>query len=125
MVPFYENPIALLGIDTGHKRVSNPVMDEATGEPSQPRQLVKQNSGVAIVAPYYKIRELIEGDALMGQRKERSKAVRDDPEAATLDTAENNPEEDEHSRFERLTDKLLKVPKKELDEKREEEREES
>ena len=122
VIPLHENPIALLGIDTGHKRVSHPVLDEATGEPSQPRQLVKQNSGVAIVAPYYKIRELIEGDALMGQRKERSKAVRDDPEAATLDTAENNPEEDEFDHFEDLTGKLLKVPKKELDEKRKEEK---
>jgi hypothetical protein len=60
MMPFYSETIGLLGIDTGHKPLTNPVLEKHTRKPSEPEQVVEQNSGVAIVAPYYKIREVLE-----------------------------------------------------------------
>jgi hypothetical protein len=66
MMPFYSETIGLLGIDTGHKPITNAVLDGATGKPVEPREDVQQNSGVAIVTPYYKIREVLECDELRG-----------------------------------------------------------
>lgn len=60
MMPFFSEAIGLLGIDTGHKRVSSPVLQRSTGKAVEPAQLVEQNSGVAIIAPYYKIQEALE-----------------------------------------------------------------
>jgi hypothetical protein len=60
MMPFYSETIGLLGIDTGHKPLTHPVLDRDSRTPSSPEQVVQQNSGVAIVAPYYKIRDVLE-----------------------------------------------------------------
>ena len=110
--------VGLLGIDTGHKKqVHRICSDEKATMPVDPPEYVEQNSGVAIVAPYYKIAEMIGGEELMDKR-EKAKL---DPEIGVSDIAEDKPE-DEHGRFEDLTGKLLKVPKKELDKKREEEK---
>ena len=59
MMPFYSETIGLLGIDTGHKPITHPVLDPNTDKPVDPLTVVKQNSGVAIVAPYYKIDHLL------------------------------------------------------------------
>lgn len=67
MMPFFTETIGLLGIDTGHKPLLNPVLDP-NGELKSPRQVVQQNSGVAIVAPFYAIRETFESDELAIQR---------------------------------------------------------
>jgi hypothetical protein len=76
MMPFYSHEIGLLGIDTGHKRMTSRVRDKATDKPSIPERYVRQNSGVAIVSPYYKIRDVIEGETLTEQRKDaRLKAL--------------------------------------------------
>lgn len=119
MTSIYGGTTMLLGIDTGHKEMTHRVRDKATEKPSHSEQYVRQNSGVAIVAPYYKIQEVIEGDALMKKRKESNSDF--DPEAAVSDIAHGEVDEPgEFDRFEDLTGKLLKVPKKELDEKRQE-----
>jgi hypothetical protein len=51
MMPFFSESIGLLGIDTGHKPLTNPVLDKRSAKPVKPAQVVQQNSGVAIVAP--------------------------------------------------------------------------
>ncbi len=68
MMPFYSETIALLGIDTGHKSLVATVRDK-TGKEVEPARSVQQNSGVAIVAPYYKINDILEGDDLVKQRE--------------------------------------------------------
>lgn len=60
MMPFYTETIGLIGIDTGHKVLDLPIRD-ANGETTEYRAV--QNSGVAIVAPVGKVREVLE-DAL-------------------------------------------------------------
>ncbi|MDD5054665.1 MAG: hypothetical protein PHZ00_00165 [Candidatus Peribacteraceae bacterium] len=59
MMPFYTETIGLIGIDTGHKPVTNPVLHES-GKKFEPHLYVTQNSGIAIVAPYYKIIDILE-----------------------------------------------------------------
>jgi hypothetical protein len=72
MMPFYSETIGLLGIDTGHKPLTNPVIDQASGKPVEPAQVVQQNSGVAIVAPFSKIQELLD-EELEKQRRTAAK----------------------------------------------------
>lgn len=56
MMPFYTETIGLIGIDTGHKVVELAVRD-STGKASE--LTVAQNSGVAIVAPIWKVGEAL------------------------------------------------------------------
>ena len=60
MMPFYSETIGLLGIDTGHKPLTQSVLDPITRDPVQPVRVVEQNSAVAIVSPYYKIEEVLD-----------------------------------------------------------------
>jgi hypothetical protein len=60
MIPFYSETIGLIGIDTGHMTASLPIRNEV-GELTELK--AEQNSGVAIVAPAWKIGETI-ADAL-------------------------------------------------------------
>jgi hypothetical protein len=60
MMPFNSETIGLLGIDTGHKPIMHEVR-QADGKPMTPTMYVEQNSGVAIVAPYTKILDALEG----------------------------------------------------------------
>ncbi len=69
MMPFNSETIGLLGIDTGHKDIVTPVRDKA-GKEAKPALMIQQNSGVAIVAPYYKIKDILEGDDLVKQREQ-------------------------------------------------------
>ena len=55
IMPFYSQTIGLIGIDAGHKRHRASV--EGIGATDA---FVQQNTGVAIVVPYYKIRELVD-----------------------------------------------------------------
>jgi hypothetical protein len=107
MMPFYSETVGLLGIDTGHKPITLPVLESDTGRPAEPRQIVQQNSGVAIVAPYYKIDYLL-GEQFMEQRKKATKEALKDPERGTLDVAAD---ESEFERFEDLARQLATTPK--------------
>jgi hypothetical protein len=69
MMPFYSEHVGLLGLDTGHKPIETDVLDKMTREPVKPAHVIQQNSGVAIVAPYYKIQDLLEGETLVSQRE--------------------------------------------------------
>jgi hypothetical protein len=60
MMPFYEEQIGLLGIDTGHKMLSSEIIDKGTGKPLNMTWYVLQNTGVAIVAPVWRIRDVID-----------------------------------------------------------------
>ena len=110
MMPFYSETIALLGIDTGHKRVKTYVLDAAGKEVEQPVRVILENSGVAIVAPCYKINDILEGDALVKQREKAAGDAVDDPERGVSDIAPDD-DGDEFKRFEDLTRKLVNTPK--------------
>jgi hypothetical protein len=84
MMPFYSETVGLLGIDTGHKSLAQPVLNDS-GEAVEPPQFVNQNSGVAIVAPYYAIAEVFDNSDLAGQRKARTRELLKDPERGTCD----------------------------------------
>jgi hypothetical protein len=56
MMPFYSETIGLIGIDTGHKTMKLPIRD-AGGAPTA--LTADQNTGVAIVAPVWKIGEAL------------------------------------------------------------------
>jgi hypothetical protein len=56
MMPFYSEQIGLIGIDAGHKQLTAPVEGLQGQEPA----FVKLNSGISIVVPYTKIKELVE-----------------------------------------------------------------
>jgi hypothetical protein len=70
MMPFYSENIGLMGIDTGHKYLTSSVIDETTGEPVDDNWKVQQNTGIAVVAPVWNIREVLDEEELASQRKE-------------------------------------------------------
>jgi len=110
MMPFYSETIGLLGIDTGHKPITNSVLEKTSRKPVEPPQVVQQNSGVAIVAPYYKIADVLE-EGFVEQRKTATEDAVTDPERGVSDV--DSSEEDEFERFEDLTRKLVNTPKRE------------
>lgn len=69
MMPFYNESIALLGIDTGHKLASEPVQSYDKKGPVGDLY-VKLNTGIAVVAPVWKIDELLRGSDLNDQRQD-------------------------------------------------------
>ncbi len=56
MMPFYSETIGLIGIDTGHKTMELSILD-STGRPTDLTGV--QNTGVAIVAPVWKVGEVL------------------------------------------------------------------
>jgi hypothetical protein len=70
MMPFYSETIGLMGIDTGHKCLTSPVIDKTTREPVDDNWIVEHNTGISIVAPVWKIREVLDEDELASLRKE-------------------------------------------------------
>jgi hypothetical protein len=67
MMPFYSEEIGLVGIDTGHKQLTSPVLGPLGQETGM---RVKLNTGVAIVSPVWKILEVLNEDEFVKQRKE-------------------------------------------------------
>ena len=66
MMPFYSETIGLLGIDTGHKTTFARVRDRRTGDD---RELeVALNTGVSIVVPVWKIKEVLDCEQLAAER---------------------------------------------------------
>jgi hypothetical protein len=66
MMPFYSETIGLIGIDTGHKTT----VAKVYGGPAenQTELKVRLNTGVAVVAPVWKIEELLSSVALRNQQ---------------------------------------------------------
>lgn len=56
MMPFYTETIGLIGIDTGHKVVEVAILDS---EGQETEFTAAQNSGVAVVAPIWKVGETL------------------------------------------------------------------
>jgi hypothetical protein len=80
------------------------------------------NTGIAIVTPITDLLPVLEMEEFVRYRKEMDKYWDENqPDEQVKDSAAPDSQGAEFGRFEDLTDKLLKVPKKELDEKRREE----
>ncbi|MGA8747018.1 MAG: hypothetical protein WB507_14305 [Solirubrobacterales bacterium] len=74
------------------------------------------NAGIGVVMPAQKIIDLLMEDELVAKRDEEKKRLEDDEPTPVPDSLEDD-EPSGFERFEDLTDKLLGVPKKKLDEK--------
>jgi NADH:ubiquinone oxidoreductase subunit len=104
---------ALLGVLIGH------FTSDESGASSD-------NAGVGVVAPIDALRELLEEPDLVKWRERKAKEMKAEREqrfelgSAVADAVPQEPES-EYERFEGLTQRLVQVPKKELDEKRHEE----
>lgn len=59
MMPFYSETIGLMGIDTGHKQTLSKVVHQASGDP-ETGLVVSLSTAVSIVAPVWKIAELLD-----------------------------------------------------------------
>jgi hypothetical protein len=101
----------LLGIDWGHL----PVWDSVYDDSNQRIGRMRVSTGMAGVVPAWKLTDLlnIEEIRLARGRAEQRLAEKDEG-AAVLDASEP----DAFAQFEDLTQKLVQVPKRELDEKR-------
>jgi len=117
--PGKPGPPLLLGIVWGHFPDKEKIRDRE-GNPHPDGLYVKRHSGIACVVPAWKLRELLELEELREMRDQKEKQAKAASQAVELDSVADN--EGEFDRFEDLTGKLLKVPKKELDKKREEEK---
>ena len=84
---------------------------------------MRTNSGLAAVVPAWRLTDLLESEERVTKPRARREAELADElkhgSAAILDAAEQ-PDSDELARTRDLTEGLLRVPKKELDEKRKE-----
>lgn len=60
MMPFYTETIGLIGIDTGHKAARAEVRQKSDGAKTDLEVLL--NTGISIVAPVWKIREVLDED---------------------------------------------------------------
>lgn len=66
MMPFYTEAIGLMGIDTGHKAVMTEVRQKREGAKTDLE--VPLNTGISIVAPVWRIREVLDADIFKAKR---------------------------------------------------------
>ncbi|MCA1706021.1 MAG: serine protease [Actinobacteria bacterium] len=108
-------PFALLGLVQGAWKDRK---GEKAPDPSG-EGFVEVNMGISVVVPAYKIMEVLMSDALAGPRAEIAAELEPkrgsmiSPEATSVPS-----DSDEFEQFEALTQKLVSVPKWEVDEKR-------
>jgi hypothetical protein len=107
--------IHLLGIDWCHLRDWVPVKHKKTGEEADDL-VAQQHSGMMGVVPAWKLTELLDSQEVLDMATRVQGEHRRDTDHVALDAATK---EDEFERFEDLARKLVQIPKKELDEKRE------
>jgi hypothetical protein len=101
----------LLGIDWGHLPIRGDVLDD------QKRRIgrMEVNGGMTGVVPAWKLTDLLNEPAVKMAREQAERELAEVGEgAAVLDVSTGS----EFSRFEDLTSKLVQVPKREIDEKR-------
>ncbi len=115
MMPFYTESIGLIGIDTGHKLESAPIYVKGSKDKIDQPWEVRQNSGVAIVAPFWKVSDVLEEFVEQRKKDDQEWLARHEGELASSDAVGPDGEFD---RFADLTRKLLQTPKSEIDEKR-------
>lgn len=70
----------LLGIDCGHVRSFDPVLD-AGGNPQQYGWKVESNTGMAIVIPAWRLDALLQTEELVMQRREKNRQYQEEQEA--------------------------------------------
>jgi hypothetical protein len=114
----HDPPYALLGLVQGLWKKDQRGMQapDPSGE-----GVVEINMGISIVVPAYKIEELLMREDVVTERGKTADRVRSTRGSLIRPTAASVEGEDEFDRFEDLTRKLVNVPKKEIDEKRQEE----
>jgi hypothetical protein len=117
--PEREGMASLLGLIHGHYELEAKV--KFNDKPTE-KVVAPVNAGIAVVMPAQAIIDLLEEDEFVNSRDEERQRIEAEETTPVPDMAGTS--DDEFDRFEDLTGKLLKVPKKELDEKREEEKEE-
>lgn len=66
MMPFYSETIGLIGIDSGHKTTQARVEDPTSGKETDLR--VNLNTGVSIVVPTWKIKDVLNDERLCASR---------------------------------------------------------
>jgi hypothetical protein len=66
MMPFYSETIGLMGIDTGHTEICAPVLQ--TGSRSETGLRASLNTGIAVIAPIWKIREVLDEEIFRVER---------------------------------------------------------
>lgn len=66
MMPFYTEQIGLIGIDTGHKTLQAKVRNNKSDEDSVLE--VALNTGISIVAPVWKIKDVLNDEELSVDR---------------------------------------------------------
>lgn len=118
LVPEYGNAhVRFLGVDCAHIKDYARVLDRHEQETEF---MVKLNTGMAAVIPAWKLAELFEQEEVVAIREQFEEEYRQmDVSAAAVPDATPPSEGDEFDQFEGLTRKLVRVPKKELDEERE------
>jgi hypothetical protein len=106
----------LLGVDWGHLPVGVDLKDK--GKNVIGRMAV--NSGMAGVVPAWKLGEILDQPKIRAAREKAEAeilAARESSMGGVLDVLDEPSPPEEFAAFEDLTDRLLRVPKKELDEK--------
>ncbi len=116
MMPFFSQIIALIGIDTGHTDETHPVIDRRTGQVVNPDWRVRQNSGVAIVSPAWKIDELLNQEELVSHREKVIKQpLEANGESFAASDISSSEDESPFDRFQNLARNVIRVPKAEVD----------
>lgn len=77
MMPFYKEVIGLMGIDTGHKATMADVHEKQNGSKTDLK--VPLNTGISIVAPAWKIREVLDEDVFKAMRTPAQHVIQQRP----------------------------------------------
>jgi hypothetical protein len=111
--------LALMGVVSAHFDIPQ---EAKTKGDVMGKVITEINAGIAVVTPAHHIKRLIDGDEARAEAAEYREQREPEP-AATMDMLDLDPRDpddtssDEFERFESLTDRLLRVPKTELDER--------
>ncbi len=113
--------LGLLGIDFMHFRDRQPVREPVDGKPLPEEWWVEQNSGIMGVVPAWKLAELLDDEELVRVREDREREWLADHGQKSRDIALDSVVDasTEYERFEDLARKIVRVPKREVDDQRE------
>lgn len=66
MMPFYSETIGLMGIDTGHKVTTERPRNRGDGSLTDLE--VPINTGISIISPVWKVRDVLDEEVLVSER---------------------------------------------------------
>lgn len=113
--------MCLLGIDWGHKRILEPVLEKNGEEPVSEGWVVKSNSGISCIVPAWKLLELLNMEVLDEMRRKNDASMKKELDEAkqpkkdvnvTLDTLTK-------SKFEKTLEKVFTTPTHSISKKKE------